>query len=67
MMVNGDPGDAACDHYRRWRGDIDLMTRLSVQARAVNDSDPRRGAGYALRILPPLKGEGEEEIYRSRA
>jgi len=32
MMLNGDTGDVACDHYNRWRGDIDLMTRLNLQA-----------------------------------
>ncbi|MBA3049684.1 family 1 glycosylhydrolase, partial [Brevundimonas sp.] len=32
MMLNGDTGDVACDHYNRWREDIDLMTRLNLQA-----------------------------------
>ena len=22
---NGDTGDVACDHYRRWREDVDLI------------------------------------------
>jgi len=30
--ANGDTGDIACDHYNRWRSDIDLMTRLNLQA-----------------------------------
>ena len=31
-MLNGDTGDVACDHYNRWREDIELMTRLNLQA-----------------------------------
>ena len=25
MMLNGDTGDVACDHYNRWREDVKLM------------------------------------------
>ena len=28
MMLNGDTGDVACDHYNRWREDIGIMSRL---------------------------------------
>lgn len=31
-VANGDNGDIACDHYRRWPEDIDLMTELGVGA-----------------------------------
>ena len=31
-VANGDTGDVACDHYRRWRDDIDLMTELGLNA-----------------------------------
>ena len=31
-VVNGDTGDVACDHYNRWREDIQLMERLNLQA-----------------------------------
>ncbi|HEY0591805.1 MAG TPA: GH1 family beta-glucosidase [Thermoanaerobaculia bacterium] len=27
---NGDTGDVACDHYRRWREDVALMKRLGL-------------------------------------
>lgn len=30
--VNGDTGDVACDHYRRWRDDIELMRRLQLNS-----------------------------------
>ena len=29
---NHDTGDVACDHYRRWRGDLDLMQTLGLKA-----------------------------------
>jgi beta-glucosidase len=30
--VNGDTGDVACDHYRRWESDVDLMGELGLSA-----------------------------------
>ena len=32
MMANGDTGDVACDHYRRWKDDIGLMQQLGLKA-----------------------------------
>ncbi|MFI4970824.1 MAG: GH1 family beta-glucosidase [Lysobacterales bacterium] len=32
MVVNGDTGDIACDHYRRYKGDVALMRGLGLQA-----------------------------------
>jgi beta-glucosidase len=29
---NGDTGDVACDHYRRWAEDVDLMAGLGLQS-----------------------------------
>ena len=31
-VFNGDTGDIACDHYRRWREDLDLMQELGLKA-----------------------------------
>ena len=31
-VKNGDTGDVACDHYRLWRTDIDLMRALGLTA-----------------------------------
>lgn len=31
MMVNGDTGDVACDHYRRYKDDVRLMRTLGLQ------------------------------------
>jgi beta-glucosidase len=30
--INGETGDVACDHYRRWESDVDLMASLSLDA-----------------------------------
>lgn len=32
MMANGDTGDVACDHYRRYKGDVQLMKALGLQS-----------------------------------
>jgi beta-glucosidase len=31
-ILNGDTGDVACDHYHRWREDVELMKRLGLKA-----------------------------------
>ena len=48
--VNGDTGDVACDHYHRFREDIDLMRSLGVKAYRFSVAWPRvlpRGRGIA--------------------
>ncbi len=32
MVTNGDTGDVACDHYRRYREDVALMAELGLNA-----------------------------------
>ena len=32
MVANGDTGDVACDHYRRYRDDVRLMGALGLQS-----------------------------------
>jgi beta-glucosidase len=32
MMRDGDTGDVACDHYRRYAGDVQLMRQLGMRA-----------------------------------
>jgi beta-glucosidase len=32
MIRDGDTGDVACDHYRRWREDVALMRTLGLKA-----------------------------------
>lgn len=31
-VLNGDTGDVACDHYRRWRQDVALMKELGLRS-----------------------------------
>ena len=31
MMANGDTGDVACDHYRRYKSDVQLMKALGLK------------------------------------
>ena len=30
--LNGDTGDVACDHYRRWQDDVELMAKIGLRA-----------------------------------
>jgi beta-glucosidase len=40
-VAGGDTGDVACDHYHRWREDIDLMRRLGTNAYRLSIAWPR--------------------------
>lgn len=40
-VVNGDTGDVACDHYHRYREDIDLIGSLGVDAYRFSIAWPR--------------------------
>ncbi len=40
-IANGDNGDFACDHYHRYREDIDLMSDIGLQAYRFSVSWPR--------------------------
>jgi beta-glucosidase len=47
-IVNGDTGDVACDHYQRYKNDVDLMAQIGLQAYRFSISWPRvlpEGAG----------------------
>ncbi len=48
MTRNGDTGDVACDHYRRWREDIALMREIGLNAYRFSISWSR--------VLPEGKG-----------
>jgi len=48
MMVGGDTGDIACDHYRRMESDVALMRELGMQAYRFSVSWSR--------VLPQGKG-----------
>ncbi|WP_022868636.1 GH1 family beta-glucosidase [Schaalia vaccimaxillae] len=51
--LGGDTGDVACDHYHRWREDIDELERLGIGAYRFSVSWPR--------ILPEGRGEINED------
>ena len=51
-VVNGDTGDVACDHYHRWREDVDLIRSLGVSAYRLSVAWPR--------ILPDGRGRINE-------
>ena len=41
LVVGGDTGDVACDHYHRWEDDLDLMADLGLQAYRFSIAWPR--------------------------
>ena len=41
VIANGDTGDVACDHYHRWREDLDLMAALGLEAYRFSIAWPR--------------------------
>lgn len=50
--LNGDTGDVACDHYHRWRDDIQLMQTLGLNAYRLSIAWPR--------IIPTGRGAANE-------
>jgi beta-glucosidase len=48
-IAEGATGDVACDHYHRWRDDLDLMARLSHNAYRFSIAWPR--------VLPEGRGQ----------
>jgi beta-glucosidase len=72
-VAAGDTGDVACDHYHRWREDLDLMAALGVESYRFSISWPRvqpdgRGAlnpvgvDFYKRLCEGLRERGIEAV-----
>ncbi|MFI6788014.1 GH1 family beta-glucosidase [Nonomuraea sp. NPDC050383] len=70
-VAMGQSGEHACDHYHRWREDVELMDRLGTGAyrfslawpRIMPDGDGRvnqRGLDFYRRLADALRGRGIE-------
>jgi beta-glucosidase len=73
MTANGDTGDVACDHYRRWKEDVALMRQLGMQAYRFSVSWSRvlpegtgrvnqRGLYFYSRLVDALLENGIEPL-----
>ena len=71
--ANGDHGDVASDHYRRWRGDVELLGELGVNAYRFSIAWPRiyptgrspveqRGLDHYARLVDALLERGIEPV-----
>ncbi|MGH2417475.1 MAG: glycoside hydrolase family 1 protein, partial [Candidatus Limnocylindria bacterium] len=69
--LNGETGDVACDHFHRWRDDLDLMASLGLRAYRFSISWPRvqpggsgaanaRGLDFYDRLVDGLLERGIE-------
>jgi beta-glucosidase len=67
-VLNGDTGAVACDHYRRWEADVDLIASLGVDAYRLSIAWPRvmdehgrpnhAGLDFYKRLLDRLEAKG---------
>jgi len=73
LVHNGDTGDVACDHYRRFKSDVALMKRLGLTAYRFSVSWSRvlpegvgavnpKGLGFYERLVDELLGAGIEPM-----
>ena len=72
-VLNGDTGDVACDHYRRWESDIALMRELGLDSYRLSLAWPRiqpdgsgavnrEGVDFYRRLLTGLREAGIEPL-----
>jgi beta-glucosidase len=72
-VARGDTGDVACDHYNRWRSDLDLMATLGLEAYRFSIAWPRvmpEGSGavnpagmrFYRRLAEGLRERGIEPV-----
>jgi beta-glucosidase len=72
-VAGGDTGDVACDHYHRWREDLDLMAELGVESYRFSISWPRvqpdgsgalnrRGVDFYRALVEGMRERGIEAV-----
>jgi beta-glucosidase len=72
-VAGGDTGDVACDHYHRWREDLDLMASLGAESYRFSISWPRvqpdgrgalnrAGVDFYRRLCEGLRERGIEPV-----
>jgi beta-glucosidase len=72
-VAGGDTGDVACDHYHRWREDLDLMASLGAESYRFSISWPRvqpdgrgalnrAGVDFYRRLCAGLRERGIEPV-----
>jgi beta-glucosidase len=72
-VAGGDTGDVACDHYHRWREDLDLMASLGVESYRFSIAWPRvqpdgrgalnrAGVDFYRRLAEGLRERGIEAV-----
>jgi beta-glucosidase len=72
-VAGGDTGDVACDHYHRWREDLDLMASLGVESYRFSIAWPRvqpdgrgalnrAGVDFYRRLCEGLRERGIEPV-----
>ncbi len=72
-VAGGDSGEVACDHYHRWRGDLDLMASLGLQTYRFSIAWPRvqpdgrgrlnrRGVAWYRRVVEGCLERGIEPV-----
>jgi beta-glucosidase len=71
-VAGGDTGAVACDHYHRWREDLDLMATLGIESYRFSISWPRvqpdgyvpnrRGVDFYRRLCEGLRERGIEPV-----
>ncbi len=67
-VLNGDTGALACDHYRRWESDVELIAGLGIDGYRLSIAWPRvmhadgrpneRGLDFYRRLLDRLNDKG---------
>ena len=68
-VAGGSSGEVACDHYHRWRGDLDLMASLGLETYRFSIAWPRvqpdgrgrlnaRGVAFYRRLVEGLLERG---------